>query len=314
MTKVSIDILLAVYNGESFLRPFLDSLRSQTFQDFRLVVSNNRSTDSTEAILDEFRESFADKVVVLPAPEEFLSPHDNFARVTEAGSSSYIMYADADDVWHEDKIERTLVAMCAAERRYGVTNPILVHSDLKVVDDSLRCLARSFWSFQYVDPARTALHQLLMQNCVTGCTTMLNRSLFELGRPIPAEACVHDHWYALVASAFGHIVGIPEALIEYRQHGGNVTGAKKWGAPYVMDRAAHIYSEGGARETIARNFRQAEAFLSRFEGRLNPAQKELISNFAAIRQQGMFVRRWSLVRNRFWKTGLARNVGLLLAI
>lgn len=312
MTRASIDILLAVYNGEQFLRPFLDSLKRQTFSDFRLVVSNNRSEDGTQEILDDFREAY--RLMVLPQPGKFLSAHENFARVTEAGGASYIMYADADDVWHDDKIEKTLAAMRAAELEYGVTDPILVHSDLKVVDDNLHCLDASFWSYQYINPSRTALHQLLLQNCVTGCTTMLNRSLFELGRPIPAEACVHDHWYALVASAFGHIVAIPETLIEYRQHGGNVTGAKKWGAPYVMDRAAHIYTQGGARETIAGNFRQAEVFLSRFEGRLDSSQKEVVGNFAAIPEHGTIGRRWSLVRNRFWKAGLARNVGLLLAI
>jgi glycosyltransferase involved in cell wall biosynthesis len=312
VTKASVDILLAVYNGERFLRPFLDSLQKQTFRDFRLVASNNKSGDRTQAILDEFRE--ADRLVMLPPPGKLLSAHDNFARVTEAADASYIMYADADDVWREDKIEKTLAAMRTAERKFGATNPILVHSDLKVVDENLHCLAASFWRYQYIDPSRTAVHQLLLQNCVTGCTTMLNRPLFELGRPIPAEACVHDHWYALVASAFGHIVAVSEALIEYRQHGHNVTGAKKWGAPYVMNRARHIYSEGGARETIAGNFRQAEVFLSRFKSRLDPAQKEVIGNFAAIRQQGALGRRWSLVRNRFWKAGLARNVGLLLAI
>jgi hypothetical protein len=125
---------------------------------------------------------------------------------------------------------------------------------------------------------------------------------------------VHDHWYALVASAFGHIVAISEPLIEYRQHGANVTGAKKWGTPYVMKHARHLYAEHGARQTLDRNILQARAFLERYEERLTPPQRYVIGNFAGIRRQGALARRLSLVRNRFWKAGLVRNVGLLLAI
>ncbi|HEX4160613.1 MAG TPA: glycosyltransferase family 2 protein [Rhizomicrobium sp.] len=314
MRRPLLDILLAVHNGGRYLRPLLDSLLAQTFQDFRLVVSNNRSSDDTGAILDSYRGKFSDRFLILPLPETHIASHANFARVTDAGNASYVMYADGDDIWHADKMERTLQRMKAAERQFGVATPLLVHSDLRVVDENLRCLAPSFWRYQFVDPRRTELHQLILQNCVTGCTMMLNRALFELGRPIPTEACVHDHWYALVASAFGHIAAISDPLIEYRQHGGNVTGAKKWGTPYVMNHARRLYAENGARQTIDRNILQARAFLACFEGRLDPAQRRAVANFAAIRGYGALGRRLSLVRNRFWKAGLVRNIGLLLAI
>lgn len=313
-TTPAVDILLAVYNGERYLAPFLDSLLAQSHGDFRLVVSNNMSSDGTEAILDGYRGRLSDRLLVLPPPRELLSAEANFARVTEAGDAPYIMYADGDDVWHADKIEKTLRVMRAAEGQYGATAPLLVHSDLKVVDEYLRPLHDSFWRYQFINPRRAALHQLLLQNCVTGCTAMLNRQLFELGRPIPSEAYVHDHWYALVASAFGHIVPIPDALIEYRQHERNVTGAKKWGLAYVIAHALQLYAEDGARDTINRNVRQAEAFMTRFGPGLDPKQRQIVEDFVAIRAQGALDRRWNLVRNRFWKAGLVRNVGLLLAI
>jgi glycosyltransferase involved in cell wall biosynthesis len=314
MTGPIVDILLAVCNGERYLGPLLDSLLAQTFRDYRLVVSNNRSSDGTGAILDRYRGTFSGRLLVLPLPEIHVPASVNFARITEAGDAPYVMYADSDDIWHPNKIERTFQAMEAAERQYGASTPLLVHSDLRVVDENLRCLHSSFWRYQFVDPRRTGLHQLILQNCVTGCTTMLNRALIDLGRPIPPEACVHDHWYALVASAFGHIVAIREPLIEYRQHGGNVTGAKKWGTAYMVSRARRLYAEDGARHTIDRNIVQARAFLSRFESGLDPMQKGVIGRFAAIRGQGALARRWSLVRNRYWKTGFVRNLGLLLAI
>ena len=314
MSGATIDILLAVYNGEQFLRPFLDSLVAQSFRDFRLVVSDNRSSDGTASILQEYRGKLAHPLVVLPEPQSFASAHANFARVTDAAEAHYIMYADADDVWHPDKIEKTFAAMQAEERKYGAATPILIHSDLTVVDEKMRRLHASFWRYQFVDPDRTALNQLLMQNCVTGCTVMLNRPLLDLGKPIPSTACAHDHWYALVASAFGHITVIPQSLIEYRQHDANVTGAKRWGAQYVVGRARRLYAAGGARETITLNIQQAQAFLSRFNGRLTPEQKLKIQSFASIRERGVVSRRWALIQNAFWKAGVVRNLGLLLAI
>ena len=314
MSSATVDVLLAVYNGEPFLRPFLDSLVAQSFRDFRLVVSDNRSSDATASIIEEYRPRLTHSILVLPQPRAFASAHANFARVTEAGEAPYAMFADADDIWHPNKIEKTITTMRKGEQKYGTHSPILVHSDLTVVDDKLRCLNRSFWRYQFIDPKRTALNQLLLQNCVTGCTVILNRSLLELGRPIPSDACAHDHWYALVACAFGNILAVPESLIEYRQHAGNVTGAKRWGARYVIDRASRLYAAEGARETIGANIAQARIFLSRFQGRLPVEQKQIIANFAAIRERRALSRRWALVRNAFWKRGFLRNLGLLLAI
>lgn len=315
MSGATIDILLAVYNGERFLRPFLDSLVRQSFHDFRLVVSDNRSSDGTTSIIEEYRAKLRHPLVILPLPDAIASAHANFARVTEAAEAPYVMYADADDVWHSDKIGKTFAAMTDAERKFGATAPILVHSDLAVVNEQLRCLHRSFWGYQFIDPRRTALNQLLLQNCVTGCTTMLNRPLLELGKPVPQDACAHDHWFALVASAFGQIVAVPESLIDYRQHGHNVTGAKRWGPRYVAERARRLYAADGARETLTLNIRQAQVFLSRFGGgRLGSEQIVMVQNFAGIRDRGILSRRLTLVRNAFWKRGVVRNLGLLLAI
>lgn len=314
MSDATIDILLAVYNGEKFLRPLLDSLVGQSFRDFRLVVSDNGSTDSSAAILEEYRARLMHPLVILPVPDVFLSAHANFARVTEAAESRYVMYADADDVWHPDKIDKTYAVMKLAERQFGSATPILVHSDLAVVNEGLQRLHPSFWRYQFIDPRRTALHQLLLQNCVTGCTVMLNKPLLSVGKPVPSDACAHDHWFALVASAFGRIAVVPEPLIDYRQHGSNVTGAKQWGARYVADRARRLYAADGARETIALNILQAQAFLSRFDGRLGNDQSLLVRRFAGIRERGILFRRLTLVRNAFWKRGVVRNLGLLLAI
>lgn len=101
------------------------------------------------------------------------------------------------------KIERTLFAMEKAEEQAGKETPVLVHTDLTVVDEDLRVLASSYRHTVNGNWQRTALHWELAQNTVTGCTAMYNRALGDLLQDEPSFFVMHDWWLALTASAFG---------------------------------------------------------------------------------------------------------------
>src|SRR5690606_39057310 len=136
-----------------------------------------------------------------------------------------VMFSDADDCWFPDKISLTLDLMRVVEKdEGGARTPTLVHTDLAVVDRDLRPIADSLWQYQGVNPDLTSLNRLLIQNCVTGCTVMVNRPLRELASPIPPGVVMHDWWMALVASSFGRIARIARPTLLYRQHGRNDTG------------------------------------------------------------------------------------------
>ena len=49
-----IDILMATYNGEKYLRQQIDSILSQTYKNFNLIISDDASTDNTPKILEEY--------------------------------------------------------------------------------------------------------------------------------------------------------------------------------------------------------------------------------------------------------------------
>ena len=53
MDKACVDILLATYNGEKYLKPQLDSILKQTYSNFRLLISDDDSSDKTKEILKE---------------------------------------------------------------------------------------------------------------------------------------------------------------------------------------------------------------------------------------------------------------------
>ena len=309
-----IQIALAVYNGQRYLNHFLDSLLSQSFPDFQLIVSDNASTDCTLAILRSYVGRFPHGIKILPASTQTTSAALNFARVTDWVTAQYVMYADADDVWYPDKIRNTYATMIDAEKQYGRDVPLLVHTDLEVVDHELRQLSPSYWKYQNVDPKRTQLRHLLMRNCVTGCTCMLNHALVERIRPIPAEARMHDHWCAVTAAALGRIVTLPEQLIAYRQHGSNDTGASEWSINALLKRLLAHTSPRDFRRPIDSKILQAKALLARHGNEMNANSRAVVEALSSLSERNPLSRRLCVMRHGLFDTGFVRNVVLFLAL
>ena len=60
-----IDILMATYNGEKYLREQIDSILNQTYKDWRLLVRDDGSTDRTVAIINEYVSRYKDKIILI---------------------------------------------------------------------------------------------------------------------------------------------------------------------------------------------------------------------------------------------------------
>jgi glycosyltransferase involved in cell wall biosynthesis len=310
VTQKSVTILLATYDGAPHLPAQLDSLLAQTHADWHLLVRDDGSTDATPSILADYRARFPDRIAIVSDDGRRLGACGNFALLMAAADADYIMFCDQDDVWLPEKIERTLAAMRALERVDGAGTPLLVHTDLQVVDERVQTVADSLWRFQRSDPVKgTVLNRLLVQNAVTGCTVMINRPLRDLALPLPAAAVMHDWWLALVAAAFGAIGRVPQATILYRQHRENDTGARQWGVDYAGQQLTRL---GEQRSIMTRLQRQGAAFLERYRDRLTPARREMLSVYARLDSCNGLLRRWYLVRYRFFYTGFVRNVGRLI--
>lgn len=122
--KVSIG--LAVYNGENFLQQALDSLLAQTFTDFELIISNNASTDSTEAICLEY--AAKDPRVHYFCNEHNIGAAGNFNRVFGLARGEYFKWAAHDDLYAPDYLERCVQVL----DRDPAT--VLCHSKVKLID------------------------------------------------------------------------------------------------------------------------------------------------------------------------------------
>ncbi|MCZ6772809.1 MAG: glycosyltransferase family 2 protein [Proteobacteria bacterium] len=309
-----IDILLATYNGEAYLEEQLDSIAAQTHRDWRLIARDDGSADRTSEILDAFRTRHPDKVVVLEDRDGNLGLVQNYTRLMEHSYAPHAAFCDQDDVWIPEKLELSLAKMRELEREHGAETPLLVFTDLTVVDEELKVVHDSFWRYQGLWPERcNALNRLLLQNVVTGCTALMNRPLVEKATPVGPEAMVHDWWVVLVAAAFGVAGYIPQPTVLYRQHRRNLIGAKAVTVFNLPRRAIRVLTNYRAKQrAILAPFRQAKAFYDKYSGAITETHRFAAETFLRIPGEGFFHRIHLALRCGCLPTGLIHKAAFLI--
>ena len=302
-----IDILLPTYNSEKFLAEQISSIIEQDYDKWTLLIHDGGSTDKTMDIIDEFCLAHPDKIKFLPSSGRYTAV-ENFSLLLEASTAPYIMFADHDDVWVQDKVGKSFEKMLESETRFGKDTPILVFTDKHVVDDNLNELATSYFEYQKIDPTRIALKNLLIQNISSGCAMVINRPLVELSLPFANGIIMHDHWLALIAAAFGKIVFLNDASVLYRQHSNNIFGASKYGMGYAFRKLR--MGKKGLRKIFYRNVEQAAAFLETFYSRIPPEQIEMLQDFVSLKNLSGIRACNKLIKHRIFKSGIMRNIGM----
>ena len=251
-----ISIALCTCEGSFFLPEQLESLMEQSLLPGELVVSDDASTDGTVQLLEAFTEK-APFEVKLVQNETRLGAVQNFNQALGLCRGRYVALCDQDDTWLPGRLESSLQAMEEAEKQWGSKMPLLVHSDLKVVDAGGEVVNSSFMKMRKIRHIeRQPLSKLLAQNFVTGNTVLINRPLLEAALPVAGDAIMHDWWLALVAAALGKIVFIEEPTVLYRQHSQNVIGANDFFSPGNLKRAIFYKN---MEEEIAAIIKQTEA-------------------------------------------------------
>ncbi len=220
---------MGTYNGERFLEEQIQSIQAQTFKNWLLLVRDDSSSDGTVHILNTFQEQ-DNRIKLIVDDKGNLGPSSNFNELCMEAArrgADIVFFCDQDDVWLPGKLETQIRIIQSIEQQYGKNIPVLVYTDLSVVDVQLRIIHRSFMAYQGIkDIAFEPLRVLLAQNFIPACASAINRALLQLASPIPENVLMHDWWIALCAAACGKIEFIPQPLGLYRQHHKNAVGAK----------------------------------------------------------------------------------------
>ena len=262
---MKVDILMATYNGEKYLKEQIESILNQTFQDFRLIICDDCSKDETWKILEEYQKK--DNRIEIVRNEHNLGYNKNFEKLLGMVKAPYFMLSDQDDFWLPNKVEESYNMITSG--KYA-----LVCSDLEVVNQNLETIHPSMWEFwpdynikKKIKKARD-YRSCLMTNCITGCTTIVDSKLIPKLRPLPGYPIVHDWWIGLVAGSEGDIGYIEKPLIRYRQHGNNQIG-------YVKHKTIYQFSRTLRRHMITNHIQILEVLQKR-EDALSPDLKPIV--------------------------------------
>lgn len=299
-----VTVLMPTYNGAEFLDEQIRSIIDQTYPSWSLVLRDDGSTDGTPEVIARYAAEHAN-ISVIDVGAGNLGVKRSVQRLLAATESDLYMLADQDDVWLPTKIE-SVVRRAEAEPQ---DVPLLVFTDLRVVDRDLRLVKPAMHSGM----GRTRLSELLVENSVTGCTTLLNRALRDVvvAHDVAADPAVimHDWWHGIVAAALGKVVFLDESTILYRQHGNNAVGAGT-----IKDELRRVVQLLSNIDNLQDTLDQA-ALLARTHGdQITGEARDVLHDWISLPGLSPWGRLKVLRRRRFAKNTFPRTANLYLLV
>ncbi len=221
--KPLISIVVATYNGEAYLEQQLESLVSQTYGNFEIIVSDDNSTDKTVEILSKYSKQYGITVITNKSEKGLVG---NFSNGLKVAKGEYISLCDQDDIWELNKLETLL------ER---IDDFDIVQGQLTIIDDS-----GAYHPAQYMHDAyeinKTSLYSIenyIKENPMLGCATLITRECIQRSLPVPDGFVYHDWWIALDAILRGKgICNIDIPVVQYRQHEVNTAKSTFWSSEW----------------------------------------------------------------------------------
>jgi glycosyltransferase involved in cell wall biosynthesis len=212
---------MCTYNGEKFILDQLDSIKIQSYTGWKLYISDDGSTDKTLEIINSWvsENAYHDRVRICAGPKLGFANNFLFLAAKEEIEADIFFWADQDDIWLFDKIDRTLKFFGEKDPKTAVLycgRTILV--DVGNVQFGLSPLQNKY---------PPSFGNALVQSLGGGNTMAFNASARQLiALAFGSEVPSHDWWaYLAIIGHGGSVVYDPEPSLRYRQHGQNMIGS-----------------------------------------------------------------------------------------
>ena len=256
MNNKCVTILMATYNGNSYLAQQLDSILAQTYKNWKLLVRDDCSTDNTMKILKKYQEQDK-RITILDNKGINLKTIGNFFELIQcAPDSDYYALCDQDDYWYPDKLKRAI--LCLENKFSDNSIPLLYCSAKEIADKHLNVREISV-----ISKPKLTWQSALVENICTGCTCVFNSALRQKAVLYTPKKCImHDWWLYLLAVGMGRVYYDKQSYIKYRQH--NDSGWKLF-----RYRVCQLFSKRG------QTYEQTEEFLGIFGVQLGKKERKI---------------------------------------
>jgi glycosyltransferase involved in cell wall biosynthesis len=297
MTEPVVNILLATYQGEAYLKEQLDSLATQTYPYWRLYVSDDGSTDDTLSIIESFSQTTTNPVTVFQGP--CIGVTRNFLNLigkmpSERGGDLYA-FCDQDDVWLPDKL--TSAVGHYKKQTLKKSETYLYCGATKIVDANL-----NFKTLSQKRPKPPSFGNALVQNLASGNTMVFNAALLNLMKLVRVENVVIHDWlaYQVATGCKGVVYYERTPYLLYRQHSLNVIGSNSGFKARIA--RLHALSNGEIRKWAD----QTQAAIDSIDIYLKPSAAELLRSFKEVRcEKNVLIR-----VKKYYKSALIRQTFL----
>lgn len=224
----SILIMMATYNGEKYLKEQIESIQSQTYEKWDLIIQDDNSSDLTFKIAQEFANR-DERINIVNNDSGISGPYINFHslinKCKEFSNFDYYCFADQDDIWLEDKLSYMVMQFDNEEV------PQLCYADMSIVNDDKEVTNSSIMKslgLEFKNKTST-----FFSHNVFGCNVMFNKALFlrvpSINLYDPSTKILsHDNLYTKFAATLGSVRSAPRVTMYYRRSGQNVTSKQEY--------------------------------------------------------------------------------------
>ena len=207
----TVVILLSTYNGEKYLEEQLQSIFAQTYwKNCTMFVRDDGSKDGTVEILKKYEQ---EGKLRLECGENIGFVKSFFRLIANAPDADFYSFADQDDVWNADKIERAVTKLLEADN----SKPQLYFSDYDFYTADM----------QYIGYRKTKNNYPTFYESLTDCraagfTTVINREFYSILKTFKPEN-IYYHDYFMYMLSFCITIPIYDRIstAKYRRHGNN---------------------------------------------------------------------------------------------
>ncbi|MEY2594585.1 MAG: hypothetical protein RI972_2274 [Pseudomonadota bacterium] len=302
VTPPKVAVLMCTMQGQRFLAEQLNSIATQTHPNWEIWASDDGSDDHTHSILEYYQEHWGeDRLSIHAGPA--VGSTANFLSLTCRADidTEFFAYADQDDIWEADKLERAMKWLQTVPRHV----PALYGSRTQLVDER-----NQYIGYSPLFNRSPSFENALVQNVAGGNTMVFNRAARDLLRRAgdQVQVVAHDWWaYMVITGCGGRVHYDPYPTVRYRQHGDNQVGANiSWGARLVRLR---LLLKGRFRAWTDENVRALETI----RPLLTEDSRTVLEDFDRSRHGSL----WSRVSG-LWLAGVYRqtilgNLGLVAA-
>ena len=117
MEKEKVSIIVPMYNAEKFIGKTIESVLSQTYKNWEMLIMNDVSTDNSLAVVNEYAKK-DDRIMVVNT-EKNMGVVKGRNHLIDLANGKYIAFLDADDYWHSQKLEKQIQFM--KEKNAGIS-------------------------------------------------------------------------------------------------------------------------------------------------------------------------------------------------